>query len=165
MTSFTTTQFHLGNYLKDLDYSASFTGQLIALAAFMMVLGKLSYGKLADTIGHRYLLLFMGLMQIIMLRILRSDPNEIEIMSAAVLLGISSGGLIPLMAMVYASRFDPTSFGKVMGLAVFFLAIQSLDRFTRDGCTTFSATIILYSLRLSALLFRALLCLSGYRLP
>lgn len=126
MAAFTTIQFNLGNYLKGLDYPASFTGQIIALTSFMMILGKLLYGKLADNIDHRYLMLFMALMQITMLLILIAEPDETLILSAAVLLGISGGGLIPLMAVVYASRFDTTSFGRVMGLATFFLVIQSL---------------------------------------
>jgi len=123
--AFSSVQFNLGTYLKDLSYPTEFTGQMIALTAFMMILGKLLYGKLADNVDHRYLFLFMALLQIIALTMLMINPSKLLIISAAMLLGVSGGGLIPMTAVVFAARFDPSTFGRVMGLLAFFMLIQS----------------------------------------
>jgi MFS family permease len=125
MTAFTAIQFNLGAFLKDLGYAASFTGQAIALTAFMMIAGKLLYGRLADKIDHRYLLLFIALMQIFTLVLLLANPGKLQILAAAVMLGVSAGGLLPLMGVVFAARFGVETFGKVMGLVMLFLLVAS----------------------------------------
>ena len=124
--SFVAIQANLGAHLNDLDYSASFTAQMIAVTSAMMIVGKLLYGKLADQFDHAYLLLFMGAMSIIAIALLMSTSAKVPLLSAAVLLGISSGGLIPVMGAVYAARFGVDSFGKVMGLVMLVMIVASL---------------------------------------
>lgn len=121
--AFSSVQFNLGVYLNDLSYPSSFTGQMIAVSATAMVIGKLLYGKLADHIDHRYLLLFVSLMNIGMLALLLTDPDKFQLLVAAVLLGVSAGGMLPLMGTIFVARFGTESFGKVMGLVMLFLVM------------------------------------------
>lgn len=116
-TAFVGVQANLGAHLTDLDYPTSFTGQMIAVISAMMIVGKLLYGKLSDRVDHGVLLLFMSVSSIIALVILIFTSAKISLLAAAVLLGLASGGLIPMMGVVYASRFGVASFGKVIGLA------------------------------------------------
>ena len=124
--SFVAIQANLGAHLNDLDYPASFTGQMIAVTSAMMIVGKLLYGKLADQFDHAYLLLFMGATSIVAIALLMSTSAKVPLLGAAVLLGISSGGLIPVMGAVYAARFGVDSFGKVMGLVMLVMIVASL---------------------------------------
>lgn len=125
-TSFVAIQANLGAHLNDLNYSASFTGQMIAVISAMMFIGKLMYGKLGDKFNHAYLLLFMGGMSIIAIALLMSTSDKTVLLTAAVLLGTASGGLIPVMGVVFSARFGLASFGKVMGLVMLALVLGSL---------------------------------------
>ena len=125
-TSFVAIQANLGAHLNDLDYPASFTGQMIALISAMMVLGKLLYGKLADRFEHAYLLLFMGIMSIAAIALLMATSEEVPLLIAAVLFGVANGGLIPIVGVVFAARFGVGSFGKVMGLYMLIMVAASL---------------------------------------
>lgn len=125
-TSFVGIQANLGAYLADLNYPTSFTGQMIAVIAAMMIVGKLMYGKLADNLDHAWILLFMGGLSIIAIVMLMLFSDKVLLLTAAVLLGISSGGLIPIMGVVFVARFGLASFGKVMGLVMLVMIAGSL---------------------------------------
>ena len=124
--SFVAIQANLGVYLNDLNYPASFTGQMIALTSAMMIAGKLVYGKLADQLDHAYLLLFMGSMGIVAIALLVSMSDKAPLLTAAVLLGLAGGGLLPVTAVVFAARFGVASFGKVMGLVMLLMIVANL---------------------------------------
>ena len=85
------------------------------------------YGKLADRLDHRYLLLFMGSMSIVGIILLMSTSAQLVLLVAAVLLGLAGGGLIPVMGVVFVARFGIASFGKVIGLVTFVMASGSLS--------------------------------------
>ena len=125
-TSFVAIQANLGAHLSDLSYSASFTGQMIAVISAMMIAGKLLYGKLADRLDHAYLLFFMGSMSIFAIVLLMSTSNKVSLLTAAVLLGIAGGGLIPVTGIVFVARFGVASFGKVIGLVMLVMVAGSL---------------------------------------
>lgn len=125
--SFVGIQSNLGIHLKDLNYSPSFTGQMIAVISAMMIVGKLAYGKLSDMFNHAYLLLFMAGMSIVAITLLMSTSDKAMLLTSAVLLGMASGGLIPVMGVVFAARFGLASFGKVVGLYMLVLVFGSLS--------------------------------------
>ena len=125
--SFVAIQANLGVHLHDLNYSVSFTGQMLAVISAMMIAGKLLYGKLADRIDHTYLLLFMGCMCIAAIALLTSSSNSVALLSASVLLGMAGGGLIPITGAVYAARFGIASFGKVTGLVALMMTVGSFS--------------------------------------
>lgn len=125
-TSFVAIQANLGAHLNDLEYPISFTGQMIAVISAMMIVGKLLYGALADRFDHGYLLLFMGAMSITAIALLMSTSAQLLLLIAAVLLGLASGGLIPIMGVVFVARFGLPSFGKVIGLVTLVMASGSL---------------------------------------
>lgn len=124
--SFVAIQANLGVHLNDLSYPAAFTGQVIAVISAMMIVGKLLYGRLADRLDHAYLLLFMGSMSIVAIALLMSTSEKALLLTAAVLLGIASGGLIPMQGVTFVARFGVASFGKVMGLVMLVMVLGSL---------------------------------------
>lgn len=125
-TSFVAINSNLGVHLEDLNYPASFTSQMIAVIAAMMIVGKLAYGKLSDKLDHSYLLLFMGGMSIVAITLLMSVSDKMLLLTSAALLGTASGGLIPVMGAVFAARFGIASFGKVVGMYMVVLVFGSL---------------------------------------
>ena len=124
--SFVAIQANLGVHLNDLEYPVAFTGQMIAVISAMMVVGKLLYGALADRFDHVYLLLFMGAMSITAIALLMTTSAQLPLLTAAALLGLASGGLIPVMGVVFVARFGLPSFGKVIGLVTMIMASGSL---------------------------------------
>ena len=124
--SFVAIQSNLGAHLNDLNYTAAFTGQMIAVISAMMIVGKLLDGKLADRLDHDYLILFMGLVSIAAIALLMSTSAKVLLMASAAMLGLASGGLIPVLGVVYVARFGLGSFGKVMGLVMLVMVLGSL---------------------------------------
>jgi MFS family permease len=118
-------QFNLGAYMSDLGYGQSVAAQLIATTSFMMIAGKLFYGSMGDRMDHRKLYWVMALMMIISLVIYQGTPGRMELTLAAGFQGFATGGVMPMMGIMYASRFGTLSFGRVLGYVNMFLMVGS----------------------------------------
>lgn len=119
-------QFNLGAYVSDLGMSQGFAAQLISVTSLSMIVGKFLFGSLGDRLDHRYLfwLMFTGLA--LALLMFMGKPGQFEFLVGATLQGLATGGVIPMMGLVYGSRFGTLSFGRVVGLVNLFLMAGSL---------------------------------------
>ena len=118
--SFSGVQFHLGAYVRDLGAELSFAAALVATTSAAMVAGKLIFGSYGDRLDHRKLYWVMAACLATSLVLYVLAPVEV-LYVAAVLQGLATGGVLPVMALMYGSRFATGSFGKVMGLVQLFL--------------------------------------------
>ena len=113
--AFGTLQFNLGIIVRDIGLDTAVTGNLIALTSVCMVAGKLFFGVMGDRVDHRKLYWIANVATIIALLLVLYAQTLPVLVVATVATGISGGGILPLMGLMYSSRFGLASFGRVMG--------------------------------------------------
>jgi MFS family permease len=116
--AFGTLQFNLGIIVRDIGLDTAVTGNLIALTSVCMVAGKLFFGIMGDRIDHRKLYWIANVATIIALLLVLYAQTLPVLVVATVATGISGGGILPLMGLMYSSRFGVASFGRVMGFGM-----------------------------------------------
>lgn len=137
--SFAGVQFHLGAYVDDLGFAQSFAATLISVTSFGMMIGKLAFGSLGDRFDHRWLFGLVAASLSTALLLYADSPSRLELIIAAVFHGLATGGVLPLLGLIYSSRFGIGSFSRVMGLVNLFVmggsfgAIFSAWVFDRTG--------------------------------
>jgi len=119
------TQFNLGAYMSDLGYGQAVAAQLIAITSGAMIVGKLVFGSLGDRVDHRKLYWLMACLLLVSMYFYEGSPGRPALFLAASLQGFATGGVMPMMGVMYSSRFGTLSFGRVLGLVNLFLMIGS----------------------------------------
>ena len=119
------TQFNLGAYMSDLGFGQAVAAQLIAITSGAMIVGKLFFGSLGDQVDHRKLYWLMAGMLLVSMYFYEGSPGRPALFLAASLQGFATGGVMPMMGIMYSSRFGTLSFGRVLGLVNLFLMIGS----------------------------------------
>lgn len=123
--TFGAVQFNIGAYANDLGYGADVAGRLVAVCSLCMVLGKFCFGGLGDRLDHRLLYwISLSFMAAAML-ILRSEASLSVLTLGVVCVGLSGGGILPLMGLIFGARFGVASFGRVMGLVMLSMTVGS----------------------------------------
>ena len=119
------TQFNLGAYMSDLGFGQAVAAQLIAVTSGAMIVGKLFFGSLGDRVDHRKLYWLMAGLLLVSMYFYEGSPGRPALFLAASLQGFATGGVMPMMGIMYSSRFGTLSFGRVLGLVNLFLMIGS----------------------------------------
>ncbi len=119
-------QFSLGAYVFDLGLPQSVAATLIAITSVSNIVGKFLFGSLGDRVDHRVLFWAMAALLAVSLGFYMAAPGFSVLAVAAALQGLATGGVLPLMGLVYAGRFGVSSFGQVMGLVGLFTTIGSV---------------------------------------
>ena len=83
-----------------------------------MVIGKLCFGLLGDRIDHRKHYWVAHTATIIALGLVMVADTLTALVVAIIAGGISGGAILPLMGLMYSSRFGVASFGRVMGFGM-----------------------------------------------
>lgn len=107
---------NLAPYAQDLDISAQAAGGLMSIWALCNILGKVSFGYLADRIEQRLLYLLALLPSVVALLLLLLAPSYLTLLLAMIALGIGSGGYLPLIGMMISRHFGVLAYGSVLGL-------------------------------------------------
>ena len=118
-------QFNLGAYVADLGFDQQTAAQLISITALSMIFGKLMFGWAGDRYDHRHIYWVMAALLMSSLLLYQGRPDRTELMLAAVLQGVATGGVLPMIAIMYAARFGTLAFGRVLGLVYLFLVAGS----------------------------------------
>ena len=111
-------QFNLGIIVRDIGLADSVTGSLIALTSASMIAGKLFFGLMGDRIDHRKLYWVANAATVVALGLVIIADSLTTLTVAIVAAGISGGGILPLMGLMYSYRFGVASFGRVMGFGM-----------------------------------------------
>jgi MFS family permease len=118
-------QFNLGAYVGDLGFEQQMAAQLISITSISMIGGKFLFGSLGDKIDHRKLYWLMSVALGASLLLYQGSPDRFELILAASLQGLATGGILPMMGIMYSSRFGILSFGRVLGYVNLFLMLGS----------------------------------------
>lgn len=116
-------QFNLAAYAQDLGNSLPQSAWLISLLSISMIIGKLFFGFMSDRIDHRKLYWIAALFMIMTLTFLQGRPSYVLLCTCSVLMGLSVGGLLPLLGAIYSQRFGARSFGRVIGLVTMVITL------------------------------------------
>ena len=100
--------------------------QTCALPIFCMVLGKFFFGALGDRMDHRYLYWIAAFFMVSSMIILQMAPTLWLLAIAVIGVGLAGGGILPLLGLIFGSRFGVASFGRVMGFAMISISLGSL---------------------------------------
>ena len=156
-------QQNLAPYTADYGISAVNTSYLVSTMALVMVLAKLFFGTMADRWDHRLLLWLMCVALGIGFAVMLTGVSYPRLVVVSIMLGISAGGFLPLMAAVVSQRFGISSFGLVMGMVGPFTALAAvgpwLAGFIRDNLGAYEPAwqifaLLLIPASLAALLLR-----------
>ena len=116
--AFGTLQFNLGIIVQDIGLDGDVTAGLIALTSVSMVLGKLFFGVMGDRVDHRKLYWVANAATIVAVLLIMNAQSLEVLVIATFATGISGGGILPLMGLMYSDRFGVASFGRVMGFGM-----------------------------------------------
>ena len=116
--AFGAVQYNLAIYARDLAMPDGTAATLITLSSICMLAGKLFFGSLGDRVDHRVLFWIANTCTLIALAMFVIVENYWPLIFAVVFLGLSGGGILPMMGVIFAARFGAASFGRVMGVVM-----------------------------------------------
>ena len=124
---------NIAPYTTRLGHSDGQVSSLIALLALFGLIGKLLFGMAADKISLKVgLWMAHGLLATAFL-VLMFEPPFFAIMFAAVCIGLSTGGMLPVWNALMAKVFGIASFGRAMGAMGPVITLSLMPGFTIVG--------------------------------
>jgi MFS family permease len=124
---------NLTPYAADLGHSAARGSSLIMALAIASLIGKLLFGFIADKIDLKIALWSAQLLVAAALCILAMQPSFLLILIAACLLGLATGGMLPVWGSMMAHVFGLLSYGRAMGLMGPLITLTVLPGYTIIG--------------------------------
>jgi MFS family permease len=113
---FSGVQANLVPFVEDGGVSRADAALLMSVLAGAGIIGKIAVGWATDRLGHRLLFYVAAVVLAAAMLMLRLTPGFGLLVVASGLLGLATGGFLPLLGAVVARRFGPSAFGRVMGL-------------------------------------------------
>lgn len=163
MLAVSSIQANLAPFASDLGIDATRAAGLMSALAGTMIFGKLFFGAMADRWDHRILFWISAGTMWAAIFLFDTMPNYPVMVAASGVFGFAIGGFLPLLGAIFASRFGPHAFGRVMGLTGPFITITSVGPvatgWVRDASGSYSmafeaflilivpAALIMYFLR------------------
>ena len=111
-----TTLTHMVPRLTDMGHSLSLASLIMSLCAALGVVGKLTFGWLADKLPLRRVIILVIALQFIGQFIMYRNTDLTPFALGAALFGYGVGGVVPLHGIVVAKTFGREQFGAVLGL-------------------------------------------------
>ena len=107
---------NLSPYAVGLGATESAAARLIMVLAVSGLIGKLVFGIAADKIDLRSALWIAQGLVVVGVMLFSSEPSYPLMMLASVLLGLATGGMLPVWGAMLAVQFGVASYGRAMGL-------------------------------------------------
>lgn len=152
-------QFNLGAYMRDLGFEQSAAAVLISVMSVSMIVGKFIFGSLGDRVDHRKLYWLMAALLFCALGLYMTVRAYEGLLLAAAFQGFATGGVMPMMGIMYASRFETASFGKVLGLVNMFLMTGSFGSLFSGWIFDTTGSYLIAFTTFTALLVPACICM------
>lgn len=154
---------NLTPYLSGQGLEKSTAAQTIMILAIAGLVGKILFGYLADKINLRLALSVTQAAVIAGLVLLAIEPSYTVICAAIIILGLSTGGMLPVWGALLAAIFGTASYGRVMGLMMPLIILIVMPGYSLAGylfdqsgsyrsCFFIFAAVVALSMPLMALL-------------
>ncbi len=156
---------NLAPYATELGLSATQASALIMTVAVAGLVGKLVFGMAADKVNLKIGLSSAISLLIAALLIMALEPGYLLMLLAVVLLGLASGGMVPVWGLLMARVFGLVSYGRAMGLMGPLVSILIMPGFTIVGWLHgISGNYQLSLLAFAAVLVLAILSIASLKL-
>jgi len=141
---YTSTVFNLGLHFADQGIDASTAGRLMMIIAVGGMLGKLGFGSLADRVPLKVAFVAAIGATAGAIATLLLEPDFWGLVAAAALLGVATGGLLPVWNALVPRLFGVANFGRAMGLmgpviAVTTMVVYPIVGNVRDATGSYAA--------------------------
>lgn len=141
---------NLTPYLSGQGLEKSTAAQTIMILAIAGLVGKILFGYAADKISLRLALSVTQAAVITSLVVLATEPSYAVICAAIILLGLSTGGMLPVWGALLAAIFGTASYGRVMGLMMPLIVLivmpgYSLAGYLFDQSGSYSSCLFIFS--------------------
>jgi MFS family permease len=113
---YTSTVFNLGLHFADRGLTSGQASTLMPLVAVGGIAGKLGFGALADRVPLKLAFVAAIGVTATALAILLVEPGYSALLATMLLLGIATGGLLPVWNALVPRLFGLANFGRTMGL-------------------------------------------------
>jgi MFS family permease len=147
-------QYGIGSYAADLGLSQSQAALAASLSALTFAAGKLSFGKLADTIPHHLSYRLAVAFIAVGIGTCSTAKSLLPLTVGLSLMTFGQGCVLPISAAMVASRFEMRSFGRVLGLLWMVVGLSSWSAYLagviRDAAGSYALAFILLTLPLAA---------------
>jgi len=141
---------NLTPYLVGQGFDKAIAAQAIMIIAISGFVGKISFGYAADKVSLRLALSVTQMAVIVGLLILAANPSYLMIAVALTILGLSTGGMLPVWGALLAAIFGTVSYGRVMGLMMPLIVLivipgYSLAGYLSDQSGNYTSCFIIFS--------------------
>lgn len=124
---------NLSPYLSGQNLEKDTVAQVIMMLAITGLIGKIIFGYAADKINLRLALSITQAAVIAGLVLLAINPSYTVICAAIILLGLATGGMLPVWGALLAAIFGTASYGRVMGLMMPLIALIVMPGYSMAG--------------------------------
>jgi len=141
---------NLTPYLSGQGFRESIAAQAIMIIAISGFVGKLAFGYATDKVSLKLALSVTQLAVIVGLLLLAAGPSYWVICIAMGILGLSTGGMLPVWGALLAAIFGTASYGRVMGLMMPLIVLivipgYSLAGYLSDQSGSYGLCFIIFS--------------------
>lgn len=130
---YTSTLLNLGLHFADRGLDVAEAGTLMPLVAVGGIVGKLGFGELADRISLKLAFLTAIAATAAALVVLLTEPGFPVLLATMSLLGIATGGLLPVWNALVPRLFGLANFGRTMGLMVPVISLTTMPVYPLVG--------------------------------
>jgi MFS family permease len=107
---------NLAAYGRDLGVDAVRAAALVSLLSVTSMAGKLGFGFVAERLSLKWLFVGALALTVVSFAVLLAASDFPTLVVAALMLGLATGGMLPLWGLIVAEQFGPGSFGRALGL-------------------------------------------------
>ncbi len=112
-------------FTVDLALAATETATLLSIIHLSRMGGNAIFGALSDRVDLRVLLGVISLGVAISIWAMTLTQNYAAMLGVAVMIGLTSGGLTPMVGALCAASFGPAAFGRATGLISPFMSLSA----------------------------------------
>jgi len=143
----TSVSFNIAPISQEAGIEPRHAALLVSTMSLTMIFGKLTFGFLSDRIEHRNIIWVVAALMLLCLVLLQVASSFWPMILAVIFLGLASGGMMPVMGVIIASRYGALNFGRVNGMIAPFLTAFSfgpvLIGYLREGWESYEPIFFL----------------------
>ncbi len=133
LAAYSATLANLGKFAEGLGVDSSAQANMMILLAFSGLLGKLAFGYLADRVPLKPALWVAIGVAGTAIFIFALEPGYPILLASSSMMGLATGGILPVWGAMVGATFGVSNFGRTMGLQGPAIAVVAMPTFWMAG--------------------------------